>query len=674
MARPRYQYRQGAATENALQYQELLGGKYTLMFGGAPGGNWWSFVRFDEERDRPTISRHLLRRVAEYAKPYKGAIALMLLGILLTSLLDLLPPLLLRYLIDRALPQGDRPGDLQLLTWIGLGMVALPFISGLIGVGQRRMSAWVGESLIYDLRRALYDHMQQMGLRFFTNTKSGELVSRLNNDVVGAQRAVTSTLVGIITNVVLLTITLGIMLYLQWQLTLLAIIILPLFILPSRRVGKILRRLTREQMEHNGKMNALMGETLNVSGALLVKLFGRRADEVARFSSHAADVRDIGVRSAVIGRWFFWGVGLASALGAAMVYWVGGYFAIQGTFTTGQLVAFAVYLTQLYGPLAALVNARVELATSLVSFERVFEVLDLPVEIQDQPAAVQLDDVQGAVTFEHVSFSYLHTPTTAATSLTPRDKPVGSVDPHAPIQPITSRYWALDDVSFAVAPGQMAALVGPSGSGKTTVTYLLPRLYDPTKGTIRLDGHDLRDLALDTLAQHIGMVTQETYLFHDTIAANLRYAKPDATPAELEAAARAANIHDLIAQLPEGYDTLVGERGYRMSGGEKQRLAMARVILKNPRILVLDEATSALDSQSERAIQEALVEVMKGRTTLVIAHRLSTILAADCILVMEHGKLVEQGTHSELMARQGLYAQLYHTQFRDQLELAVVPD
>ncbi len=638
------------------------------MYGGPSGGNWWSFVRFDEERDRPTISRKLLSRVAQYAKPYKGAIAVMLLGILLTSLLDLLPPLLLRELINRALPQGDRPGNLQLLTWIGLGMVALPLVSGLIGVGQRKMSAWVGESLIYDLRRALYDHMQQMGLRFFTNTKSGELVSRLNNDVVGAQRAVTSTLVGIITNVVLLTITLAIMLYLQWQLTLLSVIILPLFILPSRRVGGVLRRLTREQMEHNGKMNALMGETLNVSGALLVKLFGRLADEVERFSHHASNVRDVGVRSAVIGRWFFWGIGLASALGAAMVYWVGGYFAIRGAFDTGSLVAFAVYLTQLYGPLSALVNARVELATSLVSFERVFEVLDLPVEIQSRPNALQLEDVLGAVSFEHVSFSYLDAPANAATSLTPRDRSPGSTEPASPLQPIISRYWALDDVSFNVAPGEMAALVGPSGSGKTTITYLLPRLYDPTKGVIRLDGHDLRDLSLDTLAEHIGMVTQESYLFHDTIAANLRYAKPDASQAELEAAARAANIHELIVQLPEGYQTIVGERGYRMSGGEKQRLAIARVILKNPRILVLDEATSSLDSQSERAIQEALVEVMKGRTTIVIAHRLSTILAADRILVLEHGKLREQGTHAELLARNGLYAQLYQTQFREQSE------
>lgn len=632
------------------------------------GGGWWSFVRFDEERDRPQINRRLIGRVATYARPYKSTIVLMLGAILVGSLLDLLPPLLLRDLIDNALPQGDRPGDTRRLTWLALGMIALPLLSGLIGVFQRSRSSQVGEGIIYDLRRALYDHMQRMGLRFFTNTKSGELVSRLNNDVVGAQRAVTGTLVGILTNIVMLTLTLAIMITLEWRLTILAILILPLFILPSRRVGKVLRLLTRRTMEANSQMNAMMGETLNVSGALLVKLFGRRHDEVGRFSERAVEVRDLGIRQAVIGRWFFLGIGLASAIGTALVFWVGGFLAIRGRFSTGDLVAFAAYLTQLYGPLSALVNARVELATSLVSFERVFEVLDLPVELRERPNPVHLAEVRGHVEFQDVSFSYMEVPDQAAVSLSPRDKPVSAAPAEAgPIVPITSRHWALDHVSFAVEPGQMAALIGPSGSGKTTVTYLLPRLYDPTSGRICLDGHDLRDLSLDTLAQHIGMVTQETYLFHDTIATNLRYARPNATPAELEVACRAANIHDLIAQLPEGYETVVGERGYRMSGGEKQRLAIARVILKNPRILVLDEATSSLDSESERAVQEALETVMQGRTTLVIAHRLSTILTADTILVIKDGHLVERGTHAELIEDGELYARLYATQFRDTL-------
>ncbi|MDQ5854640.1 MAG: ABC transporter ATP-binding protein, partial [Chloroflexota bacterium] len=367
------------------------------MFGGHGGGNWWAFVRFDEERDRPQISRRLLQRVAAYALPYRRRIIVMLVAILLGSLLDLLPPLLLRDLIDHALPNGDRPGNLARLNWLALGMISLPLLSGLIGVFQRTQSARVGEGLIFDLRRALYDHMQRMGLRFFTHTKSGELISRLNNDVTGAQRAVTGTLISIITNVVMLTLTLTIMVTLEWRLTILAVVILPLFILPSRRVGRILRRLTRRQMEANGQMNAMMGETLNVSGALLVKLFGRRHDEVAKFSERAAEVRDTGIRQAVIGRWFFLGIGLASAIGTALVFWVGGYLAIRGSFSTGTLVAFATYLGQLYGPLSALVNARVDLATSLVSFERVFEVLDLPVEVRERAQPVRLDEVQGRV-------------------------------------------------------------------------------------------------------------------------------------------------------------------------------------------------------------------------------------------------------------------------------------
>ena len=635
-----------------------------MLYRSNGGGNWWSFVRYDEENGRPIISLPLLRRVATYAQPYRWPLAGMLLGILLTALLDLVPPWLLGLLIDDALPQGDRPGNLRLLTYIGLAMVALPLISGLIDVWQRRLNAWVGESLIYDLRRTLYDHLQRLGLRFFTNTRSGEIISRINNDVVGAQRAVTGTLASVITNIILLVTTLGVMLLRQWQLTLLALIIFPIFVIVSRRVGRILRGLTRQQMEQNSQMNALTGETLNVSGALLVKLYGRRDDEVGRFAERAAQVRDIGVQQAVVSRWFFLATTLAGAIGTALVYWVGGYFAIQGSLSPGSLVTFAFYLTRLYNPLSSLVNARVELATSLVSFERVFEVLDLPLEIAERPHAQHLAQTNGEVAFEHVRFSYLEVPEHAAISLTPREK---NEDNAADvIQPITSRHWALDDVSFRAEPGQMVALVGPSGSGKTTITYLLPRLFDPTEGRILLDGHDLRDVTLDTLARHIGMVTQETYLFHDTIGANLRYAKPDAIDEELIAAARAANIHNLIAQLPDGYDTVVGERGYRLSGGEKQRLAIARVILKNPRILVLDEATSSLDSESERAIQEALEEVMVGRTTFVIAHRLSTVLAADTILVLEHGHLVEQGTHSELVARNGVYARLYATQFREQ--------
>ena len=489
-------------------------------------------------------------------------------------------------------------------------------------------------------------------------------MSRLNNDVVGAQRAVTGTLIDFITNVMTLAVTLTIMMRLDWRLTLLASIVLPLFILPARRVGRMLQAISRQQMEANADMSAQMQETLNVSGALLVKLFGRQPEELAKFRDRARTVRDLGIRSAMVGRGFFVLVGLVAAVGTAAVYWVGGYLAMNPAsgFLIGDIVAFALYLPRLYGPLASLANARVDLATSLVSFERVFEVIDLPLEIADAADATPLTNVRGEVAFDHVWFSYLGAEQGEAPALTSREG-----DDAGPIRPITTRRWALEDVDFSVQPGQLAALVGPSGAGKSTITYLLPRLYDPTQGAVCVDGHDLRAVTLASLTAAVGMVTQETFLFHDTIRANLLYARPDATEAELIVACKSANIHTLIASLPDGYDTMVGERGYRFSGGEKQRIAIARVILKNPRILVLDEATSALDSESEALIQEALEPLLKERTSIVIAHRLSTILAADVILVVDGGKLVERGSHAELLARNGLYARLYNTQFRTQM-------
>jgi len=646
------------------------------MFQGMGGGHgthgaWAQFMRADDEA-RPNLTRDLLRRVAGYARPYAFRIALVLLTIFSQSLIGLVPPLLYRDLIDHALPQKD----LARLNLLAFGMIAIPLLNGFIGVGERWLTSRVGEGIIADLRKSLYAHMQKMSLRFFTNTKTGELMSHLNNDVVGAQRAVTNTLVSIITSAFQLIAALAIMFSLDWRLTILALFILPLFVLPSRRVGKILRDIVNQQLDLAAQMNAVMNETLNVSGALLVKLFGRQPDEIKKFGERADRVRDIGVRQAMVGRWFFLMLGLAAALGTAMVWWVGGYFVLQGEFTIGTIVAFAAYLAQLYSPIAALANARVDFATSMVSFERVFAMLDLPVEIENRVGAVRLgvSRVRGEIKFEDVTFSYLDETTDDRQQTT--DVPTSNLqlptsknnghDKESIPRLVPTRRDALRNVSFKIEPGQLAALVGPSGAGKTTITYLIPRLYDPTEGRVTIDGNDLRDVTLESLARQIGMVTQETYLFHDTIRANLLYAKSDATQDEIERAARAANIFDFVAKLPQGFETIVGERGYRLSGGEKQRVAIARVILKDPRILVLDEATSSLDSESERLIQDALKPLMKGRTSVVIAHRLSTILAADVILVVDEGRVVEQGTHSELLARDGLYARLYRTQFRDQ--------
>ncbi len=636
--------------------------------GGGGGGPWRTLVHSTEEK--PKITRSLLKRVFAYAIPYRKQLAVLLVLILAMTGLNLLNPLILRTLIDKAIPNKD----IHQLLWLSAGLLAVPAGSAILLVMQRRVNATVGEGVIFDLRVALYERLQRMSLRFFTNTRVGELMSRMNNDVVGAQTAVSSTVVTAITNFIQVAAVLVMMFSLEWRLTLISLVIMPLFIIATRKLGIKLRDIAHKQMSANAQMNAMMNETLNIGGAILVKLFGQKDQEVNRFSSRASDVRQQGVERAYTGSLFIAIVGLISAVGSSLVYGLGGYFVIQEAFTIGTIVAFGSYLGSLYGALQGLSNAPVEFSTSVVSFERVFEVLDLPLDIEEKPQAILLSDVKGDIVFDKISFQYekgderflsdvrrYGDMDSVTAVLSGKEDTPGDEEEETHSQ---ARSYALENVSFHVLPGQLVALVGPSGAGKTTLTYLLPRLYDPTRGRIFIDGHDLRDVTLDSIAAQIGMVTQESNLFHDTIRTNLLYAKSDATQAELEEACKAANIHDFIHDLPDGYNTVVGERGYRLSGGEKQRIALARVILKDPRILVLDEATSSLDSESEALIQEALKRVMRGRTSIVIAHRLSTILAADMILVVDRGQIVERGTHKELLALGGLYAHLYRTQFK----------
>ncbi|MCX6082705.1 MAG: ABC transporter ATP-binding protein [Chloroflexi bacterium] len=658
-------------------------------------GGWFAFIRSGDEKP-PKVTRELLLRVLTYARPYWGHLGGMLASILVSTGLSLASPLIFRNLIDKVLPSKDLNG----LMVFALALLFIPVLNGAVGVVQRRLNAAIGEGVIYDLRVLLFGKLQRMSLRFFTNTKIGELMSRLNNDVVGAQNAISNTIVNIITNLIQAVAILAVMLTLQWQLTIVSVLILPLFIISARQLGGRLREIARQAMESNAQMNAHMNETLNIGGALLVKLFGRTLEEEARFRQRAASVRDIGIQRAVFGSAFFVIIGLVSAVGTALVYGLGGYFVIQGAFTVGTIVAFGSFLGQLYGALQGLAGAPVDFSTSMVSFERVFEIIDLPVDIPEKKDALVLDAVRGDLEFENVSFNYSVDESKLLSQVKRYGKMEdvkavlsGQADDGKPAVKSESgknltqikadgddassenqsgvlsqaRDVALSGISFHAAPGQLIALVGPSGAGKTTATYLIPRLYDPSSGVIRIDGQDLRDVTLDSLASQIGMVTQESYLFHDTIRTNLIYAHPEASQAEIEAAARAANIHEFVMGLQDGYETVVGERGYRLSGGEKQRIALARVILKNPRILVLDEATSSLDSESEALIQEALKRVMAGRTSIVIAHRLSTILSADLILVMDRGRIVERGNHDELLARAGLYSQLYETQFKREI-------
>jgi ATP-binding cassette subfamily B protein len=628
----------------------------------------------EDLRGRDALKRvtwPLVRRVAAYARPYFARSLLLLVVILAGTGLGLVTPLIFRELIDRAIPRAN----LRELNLLALALLALPTIGGVLSVLESTITARIGSGVIYDLRVALFSHLQRMSLQFFTHNKTGELMSRMNNDVQGAQTAISSTMVDILTNLITVVATLLVMLALDWRLTLLGLVVLPLFAFIARRLGKKLREVARAQMEESARMNGLLHETLNISGVLLVKLFGRRDTEVERFSRRAGEMRRINVRQSTVASRFFALMGMAGAVGTGLVYLVGGHLVIQGAFTIGTIVAFSSYLGQLYGPLRSLAGAPVSFAQSMVSFERVFEVLDLPMDIAEKENAIVMPGVSGGLSFSHVSFDY---PADGGASVLSAVKRVGTMDTMGGVlsgegrdgrpdgngkHAASPRRRALEDISFSAAPGRLVALVGPSGAGKTTVSYLVPRLYDPTEGSVTLDGIDIREIALESLSSAIGMVMQETYLFHDTIRANLLYARPDASEAELDSACDAANILAFIRSLPDGYDTLVGERGYRLSGGEKQRVAIARVVLKNPRIIVLDEATSHLDSASEALIRDALARVMTGRTAIVIAHRLSTVLAADLILVMDQGRIVERGTHDELLRARGLYARLFESQF-----------
>ncbi|RKT56500.1 ABC-type multidrug transport system fused ATPase/permease subunit [Saccharothrix australiensis] len=601
--------------------------------------------------DKRPFSKATLRRIWSFARPRKTRLVQYLVISVAVAVLAVVTPVLAGRIVD-AIVNGAALDVVLGLAGLIAGIAVLEAALGLV---SRWLSASIGEDLILDLRTAVFDHVQRMPIAFFTRTRTGALVSRLNNDVIGAQRAFSDTLAGVVGNVVTLVLTLVVMIGLSWQITLLALVLLPVFVLPARRMGSRLARLEREAANHNATMSTQMTERFSAPGATLVKLFGRPRRESAEFAARARRVRDIGVRSAMVQTVFLTALTLVSALALALVYGLGGFYALRGQLDPGAVVALALLLTRLYAPLTALASARVEVMSALVSFERVFEVLDLKPLISEKPDATTVPDGPVAVEFDRVSFSY---PSADKVSLASLEE-VAVLDSRGGVQ-------VLHDVSFRAEPGQVVALVGSSGAGKSTIASLLPRLYDVDGGAVRLSGVDVRDLSAQAIRDTLGMVTQDGHLFHESIRANLLLARPEATEDELWDVLLRARLDDLVRSLPDGLDTVVGERGYRLSGGERQRLTIARLLLARPRVVILDEATAHLDSTSEAAVQAALAEALDGRTALVIAHRLSTIRAADLILVVEDGRIVERGTHTDLLAAGGRYEELYRTQFAEE--------
>jgi ATP-binding cassette subfamily B protein len=620
----------------------------------------------DASVTKQRLKRGTVRRIAGYARPYRWKLAIFLLAAALDAVITVTIPVLLGVVIDR----GILPKRAGVVVAVAAAVAGLAIFGALLNLAQRWYTARVGEGLIYDLRTQVFAHVQRQPIAFFTRAQTGSLVSRLNSDVIGAQQALTSTLVSTVSSTLQLILVLVTMLYFSWLVTVIALVLIPMFLIPARVIGRRLQRLTRESMQLDAAMGSTMTERFNVAGAMLAKLFGRPREESGLFAERAAKVRDIGVVQAMYGSSLFIALTLLASLSMAVVYGVGGDLVVRGAFQVGTLVSLALLLNRLYGPITALSNVQVNVMTALVSFDRVFEVLDLKPLIEDRPGAVPLLlAAQGNgsaptagpaadISFDHVSFRY---PAASEVSLASLE----SIALPAP-ERTDAKLGVLHDVSFTAPARQLTALVGPSGAGKTTITHLVSRLYDPDEGTVRVGGFDIRDVTQESLHDTVGVVTQDAHLFHDTIRANLAYARPGATEEELIEACRAAQIWDLISVLPDGLDTIVGDRGYRLSGGEKQRVALARLLLKAPAVVVLDEATAHLDSESEAAVQQALATALAGRTSLVIAHRLSTIREADQILVIDDGRVRERGQHDELLASGGLYADLYRTQFARQ--------